>query len=39
MICLSKDVGIFGRVGDVIFGGGIEFVYKILDILDVVNDV
>ena len=35
----SKDAGTPGRAGDVILGGGIELVYKISDILDVVNDV
>ena len=34
----SKDAGTPGRAGDVILGGGIELVYKISDILDIVND-
>ena len=34
----SQDPGTAGRAGDVILGGGVELVYKLSDVLDVVKD-
>ena len=37
VIRTSTDVGIPGRQGDVILGGGVELQYKLADVLDLSN--